>query len=195
MARAREPRTADPSRPAARRPASSRSCYDQAVALLAQRSHFEGELRLKLTRRGHSAGDTQEALERLRRQGYLDDRRTAEEWLAVRRRRGDGPRRLAAGLARLGVARATIGELLPVGGDAGETSTARELAERWVARQSARSGPLDPRALARHLDRRGFGRRAILSVLDELQLSARDVLLEEADPAEEPDEADRTGAG
>jgi regulatory protein len=186
---------AGPAQAPARRPAPSKSCYDQAVALLAQRSHFEGELRVKLTRRGHSATETRDVLERLRRQGYLDDRRTAEEWLGVRRRRGDGPRRLTAGLVRLGVARAIIAELLPAEGGVGEIATARELAERWIARQTSRSGPLDPRALARHLDRRGFGRRAILSVLDELQLSARDVLSQGPEEADEADEADRAGAG
>jgi regulatory protein len=177
--------------PGARRSAAPRKpCYDQAVALLGQRSHFESELRLKLARRGHPESEVAGAFERLRREGYLDDRRAAEEWLRVHRRRGDGPRRLAAGLGRLGVPRATIGELLAAAeeGSGGEregedeAARAKALAERWIARHGARSGTRDPGALARHLDRRGFGRRAILSVLAELQLPARDVALDEEAP-------------
>ncbi|HUP21413.1 MAG TPA: RecX family transcriptional regulator [Thermoanaerobaculia bacterium] len=155
------------------------SCYDRALRLLARRFHFERELQLKLAQRGYPAGEVAETSARLRQEGYLDDRRAAEEWLRVRRRRGDGPRRLAAGLARLGLEREAIAEHLDAGGEDGENARARAVAERWLSRQAGRPGAVDPAALARHLDRRGFGRRDILSVLGDLQLPARELPLEE----------------
>lgn len=161
------------------------SCYDRALRLLARRFHFERELQLKLAQRGYPAGEVAETFARLRHEGYLDDRRAAEEWLRVRRRRGDGPRRLAAGLARLGLGREAIAEHLDAGGadgadgEDGDNARARAVAERWLSRQAGRSGAADPAALARHLDRRGFRRRDILSVLGDLQLPARELPLEE----------------
>jgi regulatory protein len=155
------------------------SCYDRALRLLARRFHFERELRLKLAQRSYPPDEVEETFARLRHEGFLDDRRAAEEWLRVRRRRGDGPRRLAAGLARLGLGREAIAEHLGAGEEDGENARARAVAERWLSRQAGRSGAPDPAALARHLDRRGFGRRDILSVLGDLQLPARELPLEE----------------
>jgi regulatory protein len=158
-------------------PPARRPCYDQAAQLLGQRAHFERELGQKLSRRGYPPDEVTAAIARLRREGHLDDRRTAGEWLRVRRRRGDGPRRLVAGLVRRGLDRGSIEQLVAGDEPDAEVAGARQVAERWLARQSGR-GAAAPAKLARHLDRRGFGRRAILNVLDELQLPAQELTLD-----------------
>jgi regulatory protein len=151
------------------------SAFDKAVELLALRPHFRAQLAGKLRARGYSEEEAGGALDRLTELGYLDDRKVARDFVASRLRRGPvGRRRLVAELARRGVASAVIEEAIDealagtdesgTGRDA-DLAGAREAARRWAAR--SRSGGEDPRALARHLDRLGFSRHAILEVLNE----------------------------
>lgn len=79
--------------------------------------------------------------------------------------------RLRGELLRRGVAAATadqiLGELLPED----DREAAGEAARRYVAQrgpQGAGAEAPDPLALARHLSRKGFSRRAIVAVLREL---------------------------
>jgi regulatory protein len=55
-----------------------------AVRLLAGRAHSQGELREKLRRRAARAGAVDEAMARLKEDGYLDDRKFAEGFAAAR---------------------------------------------------------------------------------------------------------------
>jgi regulatory protein len=137
------------------------SCYQRAVALLGARAHFRRELEDKLLRRGFSDSEVSEALARLTAEGHLDDRRTAEAFVAERLARGpQGRARLEAELARRGVddadAAAALDALLPDD----DQEAAREAAADWERR-----GGKDAGALARHLSRKGFSRRAIVAVL------------------------------
>jgi regulatory protein len=135
-------------------------CYDKAVQLLAARPHFRRELEAKLQQRGYSAEEIADALARLTDQGYVDDRAAARGFVESRRGRGEGRLRLRAELLRRGApeedAEEALAELTPED----DLSAAREAAERWEGQ-----GGRDPRALARHLDRKGFSRRAIVAVL------------------------------
>jgi regulatory protein len=149
------------------------SAYARAVRLLGARTHFRRELEAKLTARGYPAEEVDAALGRLAREGYLDDRRAAAELVASRLSRGAlGRRRLAAELARRGADSAAAATALAELPD-DDLAAARDAAARWVrgrggSREAEEGGEPDPRrlaALARHLDRKGFSRRAIVTVL------------------------------
>lgn len=156
--------------------APRKSAYAKAVDLLARRAHFRAELGRKLATRGYPGDEVTAALDRLEGQGYLDDRRAAADFAAARLGRGPiGRRRLAAELGRRGAPSAAIEaalESLP----RDETAAAREAAARWHGRGG-------PAALARRLDRLGFGGAAIREVLDEVAEAAPD-----ADPFPDSDQ-------
>jgi SOS response regulatory protein OraA/RecX len=136
-----------------------KTCYDRACELLARRPHFRSELQAKLERRGYPPPDVEEALGRLERQGWLDDASAARGLVASRLAHGAlGRARLRAELERRGAAPAAVtaalGEL-----PEDDLAAAREATGRWHGRT--------PEALARHLARKGFSRRAIFAVLKE----------------------------
>ncbi|HVS65915.1 MAG TPA: regulatory protein RecX [Thermoanaerobaculia bacterium] len=155
-----KPRSHSPDGPLSR---SEPSCLDRAVALLSRRSHFESEIRGKLRARRYPAEEIDRTLEKLRGLGYLDDRATAEQWVAgERRRRPQGRRRLSHRLERKGVDPEIVAAALDGIDESVELEEARRAADDWTRRHG-----YDPRRLARHLDGRGFGKRAILVVLEE----------------------------
>jgi regulatory protein len=136
-----------------------KTCYDRACELLAQRPHFRRELAAKLERRGHAAAEIEPALDRLERQGYLDELQAARSLVAARQARGGlGRERLRAELTRRGAAPAAMAAVLAELPD-DDLPAARAAAARWRGRT--------PEALARHLARKGFSRRAIFAVLNE----------------------------
>ena len=135
--------------------------YDKAVQLLAARPHFRRELEAKLRQRGFPSEEIEEALARLTEQGYLDDRAAARSLVESRAAKGEGRTRLRAELAKRGAPQEAIEEALSEITDEDDLPRAREAAEAW-----RRRGGTDPRALARHLDRKGFTRRAIVAVLN-----------------------------
>ena len=116
----------------------------------------------KLASRNFPKEEIQAALDRLTSEGYLDDRAATEGFIRSRASRGEGRMRLAAELARRGapsdIAAAALSALLPED----DFEATRAAAARW-----ARGGKKDPAALARHLARKGFSRRAIVRVLRE----------------------------
>lgn len=141
------------------------TCYAQAVRLLATRAHFRAELRTKLAQRGYPNDEIAAALERLAGEGYLDDRKAAAEFVAGRLAKGAlGRPRLRAELQARGAERAAIDEALAALPD-DDLPAAREAAARFS--RSGRSGPTAAAALARHLARKGFSRRAIVALLRE----------------------------
>jgi len=142
------------------------NAHAAALDLLARRSHFGNELERKLLTKGFADADVAVALERLRRAGLVDDRRTAVELLRSKLRRApQGRRRLRAELERkrldAGVIEAALAEVAPAG------DTESDLAVEAARRFARRRGGADPRALQRHLDRLGFGSRDILRVSEE----------------------------
>ena len=58
--------------------------WGYALKALAARAHSAGELREKLRRRAERAVDVDEILDRLKQDGYLDDRRFAESFASAR---------------------------------------------------------------------------------------------------------------
>ena len=145
------------------------SGYDRAVRLLAARPHFRAELKAKLAQRGYPEEEVEAALDRLVSEGYLDDVRAARDFVSHRlEQKSEGRLRLKAELVRRGASEeAVAAALAEVPED--DLEAAREAAAQW-----ARSHRPDPAALARHLARKGFSRRAIFAVskldaLDEVQ--------------------------
>lgn len=135
------------------------TCYDRAVRLLAARPHFRAELEAKLAQRRYPEEEIAAALDRLAAEGYLDDLRTACDFVAHRlEQKMEGRLRLKAELVRRGAPEeAVAAALAEVPED--DLEAAREAAEKW-----ARGHRPDPAALARHLARKGFSRRAIVAV-------------------------------
>ena len=144
------------------------SCYPRAVRLLAARPHFRRELELKLVQRGYAPAEIEAALDRLTAEGHLDDLRAARDFVAHRLEKGgEGKLRLRAELQRRGVPKEAIeAALAQVPED--DLEDARQAAEKWARGRTRK----DPAALARHLERKGFSRRAIFAVskLDDLDL-------------------------
>jgi regulatory protein len=135
------------------------------VRLLAARAHFRAEVARKLAARGYPAEEIAPALDRLSAEGYLDDAAAAKGFVAARLGKGAlGRARLAAELQARGAGpeavEAALAEL-----PSDDLPAAREAAARYV--RSERSGKGDPAALARHLSRKGFSRRAIVALLRE----------------------------
>jgi regulatory protein len=78
----------------------------QALRLLARRPLTEHELRRGLAARGRTPVEIDAVCERLRGDGYLDDRELARDFIRLRSERvGHGPGRLLQDLERRGVAR------------------------------------------------------------------------------------------
>ena len=105
----------------------------------------------------------------------IDAKQTRAEQLAAGR--GLGRRRVALDLARRGVEPAVVAAALGPEEWPEELARARDAASRW-----RRRGGEQPDALARHLDRKGFSRRAIVAILQELGLEAADEAGDEPAP-------------
>jgi regulatory protein len=160
------------------------SAYERALRLLGQRQHFRGDLRRKLLAKGYEAAEVDAALARCAAGGYLDDEATARAFVAERQqRRGLGRARIAAELRRHGAGSEAVSAALGSTSDEDELQRAREAAAKWARR--GESGPAARAALARHLDRKGFSRRAIVAVLESAGASG-EVDLDEtaAEPAD-----------
>lgn len=133
------------------------------MGLLARREHSRAELRHKLRARGHDPEAVEAALERLGEQGYQDDRRFAEHYVASRVERGFGPVRIRAELQERGVDP-------DLGREALEAHRGRwpELAEEARRRRFGAEAPADPRAWqrqARFLQYRGFDAALVAATL------------------------------
>jgi regulatory protein len=135
------------------------TCYNQALKLLALRPHFRAELAAKLARRAYAAEEVEAALDLLAERRLLDDTAAAAGFVAGRAGRGEGRTRIAAELRQRGADGEAVAQALAALPE-DEGPAAREAAARWRAR-----GGADPAALARHLARKGFSRRAIYGTL------------------------------
>lgn len=107
------------------------TAYRRAVLRLARRDHTVAELRRALLERGHEPAEVDEAIERLRRERYLDDSGYAERYARSR-------------LAHYGLGRSRIRQALRMRGvgrgeaEAGLTTALREVDEGAVVDELAR---------------------------------------------------------
>lgn len=153
--------------------------YDAALTLLTYRPRSVAELRSRLLRRFFDPHLVEEALEKLRRSGVVDDREFAQFWVENRQSyRPRGSRLLQAELRAKGVDREIIEVVLPGPED-------EEAAAYRVGRQKARSlKGLEWREfrqrIGNHLLRRGFGYEIAASTARRLWGESHDP--HEADP-------------
>jgi regulatory protein len=148
--------------------------HEAALRLLAYRPRSEAELRSRLTRRRLPPGVVQEAIERVREQGLLDDDAFARYWVDARQQSSPrGRRLLRRELLAKGIAVETARQAV--------AAVADEEAARRAAEKKARSlhdldYPTFRRRLGQFLLRRGFPYDTARALVDELwresQLSA-----------------------
>ena len=140
--------------------------YSAAVRLLASRELSEHQLRQRLHKRGFQTPDIDEAIERAKASGAVDDRRVALAFartqLKVKRH---GRLRALRELEAIGVPREIAREAVAeVFGDADEPA----MIAQALARRSKRTGALDPaerRRLHGYLIRQGFSPDAVIKAL------------------------------
>jgi regulatory protein len=164
------------------------TAYQRAIRRLARRDHSVAELRQALLERDHDPAEVEAALERLRRERYLDDAGFAERFARSRMaHQGLGRLRVRQGLRQRGVDRGTI--------DAGIAGALREVDERELLDGLARrywrqhAGVEPARRLPRlwsFLLRRGFAPGLVRDRLGSLWPRWSDALegLEPLDPGE-----------
>ena len=140
--------------------------YLRAINLLTRRDHTTIELKRKLEAKGYPDGSISEALERLAREGYLDDRRFAERWTetAIRSGRGYGLRILQE-LQQKGVPREIAsGAVADATAEYPEQdSLAAEVSRRFSSFDPASASLKEKQRVYSYLQRRGFSLQAITS--------------------------------
>ncbi|GBD29143.1 Regulatory protein RecX [bacterium HR32] len=146
---------------------------ERALRLLALRPRSRAELERRL-RRAADASVAAEVLSALEREGLVDDRRFAEQWVRTRRTvRLLGTFRLRAELLRKGVPREIV-EAALASAPADEDAVAAELARLRLPRYRHLPADKAARRLAGYLARRGFGAGAVLRALRAAGLAAPD---------------------
>ena len=149
----------------ARRNRSGSDPRTRALALLSRRPRTIHEIRSTLVREGFAGPEVDAAVDRLAREGLLDDRALAEHFVAVRsERKGHAPARLIRELEARGVDAETAHRAVRAAREAGLLDPAA-LLRREVERRLARQGGA--------LDRRGWVR--MYNALLRLGFEPRDV--------------------
>ncbi|MDN3524023.1 regulatory protein RecX [Halomonas sabkhae] len=128
---------------------------DDAIRLLARREYARGELRQRLSAKGHPPDEVESCLHELEQQGLQSDRRFAESFLRSRVARGQGPVKLRAELGQRGIDDAITREAFEAVADEVDWF---ELAAQALARRFAGPGdsPRDRARRERFLAGRGF---------------------------------------
>jgi regulatory protein len=140
------------------------SAFDRGLKMLERRPHFRREVEQKLARAGCEGAAIDEAVDRLTKLGYLDDVPIAKSHAAMLAdRKGYGAMRVRAELIRRGASPEAVVSAMASLSPEGDLDRARGVVAKWW-----RKGGADRAALARHLDRRGFDRRVIFTILKEL---------------------------
>ncbi len=135
-----------------------------ANRLLAVRLRSRRELEDRLHRRGISADILASVIADLERHGFIDDRRFAEAWVRTRRALlPSGRIRLQYELARKGVARDAVTQVLGGGGDEAELALA--VAQGRMRRYRGLQPEVVYRRLGGMLQRRGFSSGVVSRVL------------------------------
>ena len=155
--------------PEPRATAPDRPTRGEALRLLSVRPLTCTELRKRLSSRGHPEDEIDEALERLRVEGYLDDAGLARHYIAVRaERRGHGRNRLVRELRGRGVSEGvavTAWEQVVADGEIDPAALLSREVERRVGREGGRLEQAAYRRVYNTLLRAGFEASEIVSEL------------------------------
>jgi regulatory protein len=141
--------------------------YLQALHLLNYRVRASAEIQKKLTRKGYAENVVTQVMERLQKNGLVDDVQFAHIWIENRETfRPRSRRALAVELRRKGIAEDIIEQALT------ETPDEEQLAYQAGLRQARRLSSLQRKdfrmKLSAFLGRRGFNFDTILPVVDRL---------------------------
>jgi regulatory protein len=144
-----------------------KQAQQQAYRLLSYRSRTARELQDRLRQKGFEPGVVDEVLRRLEDDGYLNDRRFAEDWARYRlQSKPMGRRRLALELHRRGLDRALIEEVVrDIYIEFDETSLAQQAAKKRLGRMNIPRSPQERQRLVRYLEGQGFDVAVIRSAL------------------------------
>lgn len=129
----------------------------RALGLLVRREHSRTELLRKLAARGVEEAEAEQAVDRMRREGWQDDARFAASLARARASGGYGPLRITAELGMHGIETRLVDEAFASLAEAGEddwTAHARGLLERRYG-EGLRDRAIRRKA-ADFLVRRGF---------------------------------------
>jgi regulatory protein len=144
--------------------------YTSALRILNYRFNSEAELRRKLLAKKFEPAEVDAALERLRREKWLDDGRFAEAFVRTRARRKVGSRRIARELGAAGVSADTVAEAIAgnvVAED--ERATAEELARKKMAVLLRRNEKDAARnKVAAYLQRQGYDMTLVFEIVRKL---------------------------
>jgi regulatory protein len=149
-------------------PLPSDKVYQYALRLLTGRDYSVARIRQKLAARDVAEQDLEDAIHRLQREGWLDDRRYAERFAASALSSGRyyGVR-LRLEMRRRGFAADIVNETLePLLAESDETSEVRSAAERrYPGFCYSAASDRDKRRVVGFLQRRGFRFSAIMRAL------------------------------
>lgn len=156
-------------------PEDAGACYASAMRLLNVRWHARRELERKLALRGYAPSAIDETTERLAREGWIDDRRFADEYVRSRLQRRVAKRRIELELERLGVDGGIVREAVTEGFDE-ETerqqimALARRKADEIVARSGIESlhAEVGRRKLSQALFRRGYDGSDVIDAVERI---------------------------
>lgn len=165
--------------------------YDRALNLLASRACSSTELRRKLVEKGEPAPLADQAIERLKELGLLNDEEYARQVARGRLLGGASKRRVQQELWRRGVARETVDDAVAEvveQEEVDEESAAVKVARRKAATLMKVDAPTRRRRLYGFLARRGYDHAAIRVALAKV-LDASEVDALEGDGIEDDGEA------
>ncbi len=130
---------------------------DVAVAFLAARPRTVREVEKRLEQAGYEETVREQVIQRLSREGYLNDAEFADQWVQSRSERALGSRRLAQELQKKGVDRDVVHAALAQVEEEDQLRIAAELAEKLLARTRGKDARDVQRKVLAALARRGYG--------------------------------------
>ena len=130
------------------------SARAQAIRLLARRDHSRKELRAKLAARGHARAVIEDVVDALNASGLQSDRRFAEAYVHSALNRGQGERKIRAGLAQRGIESSLAAEFLTLDEEHWQRLATTALAKRFG--EGPAQGVAEQHQRFRFLAGRGF---------------------------------------
>ena len=148
-------------------------CYTAGLRILNYRFNSEAELRAKLDRKEFPRDAIDAAIERLRREKWLDDSRFAAAFVRTRLRKGIGRLRIKRELMAAGVESATIAQALDLPDHDDRAAAIASARKRLTAlRRRDDDGTIRQKLIA-YLFRQGYDSSIAMDVVREAMAAGR----------------------